>query len=178
MSLKSGFGSLGTELLHFLLCIPAELGRRCWGLTAATQVSSSPSTPSPLLQVPRSLTAPGSRSRSCKCGSGEQQQWDWEANGRRKIPVFTACPMQSSRWIDRNVPDLSRCIWCCFRETKMGFGFSWCCLGLQKELLSDGGYCFANKLLCLLVVLLFGIKIYESTKVFYWASWVGLSQVH
>lgn len=139
------------------------------------KLAAAPAPPAPCC---RSLTAPGSRRRSCKCGSGEQQQWDWEANGRRKIPVFAACPMQSSRWIDHSVPDLSRCIWCCFREAEMGFGFSWCCLGLQKELLSDGGYCFANKLLHLLVVLLFGIKIYESTEVLCWASWVGLSQVH
>lgn len=54
MSLKSGFGSLGAELLHRLLCALAEVGRRHQGLTGSAGVRGKqqsqlhqPSAPSP-----------------------------------------------------------------------------------------------------------------------------------
>lgn len=54
MSLKSGFGSLGVELLHLLLCVLAELGRRHQGLIGSAEVRRKqqswlhqPSAPSP-----------------------------------------------------------------------------------------------------------------------------------
>lgn len=54
MSLKSDFGSLGVELLHCLLCVLAELGRRHQGLIGSAGVRRQqqsqlhqPSAPSP-----------------------------------------------------------------------------------------------------------------------------------
>lgn len=80
--------------------------------------NSSPGSISHLLQVQQSVTSRGSRGRSCECVSGEQQQEDWEANGKRKIPFSAVCPMQRSRWVGCSVPDLSRCIWYCFKKAK------------------------------------------------------------
>lgn len=56
MSLKSGFGSLRVELLHLLLCVLPELGRRHRGLIGTTEVRRKqqswlhqPSAPSPAI---------------------------------------------------------------------------------------------------------------------------------
>lgn len=80
MSLKSGLGSLGIELLHLLLCVLAELGRRRRALIGTAEVRRKQQS-----RLHQPSASQGSRGRSCECVSGEQQQRVWEANGKEKF---------------------------------------------------------------------------------------------